>query len=108
MTHELAILMGAMGLVLAVALVQVLVLVRLTRTASNLTRVHDRLTRLTVALDLLTETTEAGFGHIAAQVDARIAVGRAGAALVPATRKASRSTQGRRAPVTRELPQEVN
>lgn len=71
MGYELSLLMGATGLVLAVALVQVVVLVRLTRTAADITRMHDRLTRMVAALDLLTDTAETGFRQFAEHLDQR-------------------------------------
>ena len=71
MGYELSLLMGAAGLVLAVALVQVVVLVRLTRTAADITRMHDRLTRMVAALDLLTDTAETGFRQFAAHLEQR-------------------------------------
>lgn len=73
MGYELSLLMGATGLVLAVALVQVVVLVRLTRTAADITRMHDRLTRMVAALDLLTDTAETGFRQFAEHLEQRAA-----------------------------------
>jgi hypothetical protein len=80
MGYELSLLMGATGLVLAVALVQVVVLVRLTRTAADITRMHDRLTRMVAALDLLTDTAETGFRQFAEHLDQRAASASADAA----------------------------
>lgn len=73
MEYELSLLMGATGLVLAVAVVQVVVLVRLTNTAADITRMHDRLTRMVAALDLLTDTAETGFRQFARHLEQRTA-----------------------------------
>jgi|GEM_PF-4474391 len=93
MGYELSLLLGATGLVLAVALVQVAVLVRLTRTAADITRMHDRLTRMVAALDLLTDTAETGFRQFAEHLDQRAT---AAPALAAPARRPEAPAQARR------------
>ena len=99
MGYELSLLMGATGLVLAVALVQVVVLVRLARTATDITRMHDRLTRMVAALDLLTDTAETGFRQFADHLEQRAPSAQAAAA--PAKRPEGAARRTAPAPVQR-------
>ncbi len=92
MGYELSLLMGATGLVLAVALVQVVVLVRLARTATDITRMHDRLTRMVAALDLLTDTAETGFRQFADHLEQRAPSAQAAAAPAKRPEGAARRT----------------
>jgi hypothetical protein len=56
------------GLVVAIV-IQSLVIVRVTRALSAMGRFTDRLAHLAAALELLTDTTEAGLGNVAVALD---------------------------------------
>lgn len=59
---------GVVG-VAAVALVEALVLVRLSRSLAAVARFGERIAHLTSALELLTDTTEAGLTNVARELE---------------------------------------
>lgn len=57
------------GVSAVVALVQIGVLVRLSRAVARVERVHERIHQLAGALELLTDTTETGFAQVASAME---------------------------------------
>jgi Flp pilus assembly protein TadB len=57
------------GVSATVALIQIVVLVRLSRAVGRVERIHERLQQFGGALELLTDTTETGFAQVASAME---------------------------------------